>query len=87
MVFKKGDNKGVSRQTLSKALKANFPDLFKRPSGGPRISTAALEMLSKPLRDSVMAELKKKSGAKAVSYNPEEVGEFVLSFPGLPCNK
>jgi len=60
-------------------LKEAFPDLFKKATGGPRISTAALAMLSEPLRKSVMAEMKKAKGDIEVPYTPEEIGEMVLA--------
>ena len=87
MATKKDGEKKVPRDTLVKALKKQFPDLFKKPSGGPRFSAAALDMLSPTLRKSVMDEMKKKTGKSEVTYTPEEIGEFVLSAPQLPCNK
>lgn len=82
---KSPDAPKVVRETLIKGLKVKFPDLFKRPSGGPRISAAALAMLSPTLRASVMAELKK--GQEGATYSAVDIGEYVLSFSGLPCNK
>lgn len=69
----------IVRQTLSKQLKEAFPELFKKPKGGPRISTAALAMLSPTLRESVLREMKKAKGEVELPYTSEEVGEMVLA--------
>lgn len=78
---------GIKRVTLVSGLKATFPELFKKRTGGPRISAAALSMLSPTLRASVLTELKKAQGQEGVNYTPVEIGEWILSFGGLPSNK
>lgn len=81
MAIKKLDTEAKpQRQTLSKQLRASFPELFKKARGGPRISTAALALLSPTLRASVMAEMKKVQGVQEVPYEPTEIGEMILDF-------
>lgn len=70
----------IVRATLNKALKERFPDLFKKAKGGPRISAAALAVLSPTLRASVLNELKKAQGEGEAPYEAKDVGAFVIAF-------
>ena len=79
MATKKAGPK-AERETIGKVLAEFKQEIKEKSKGGPRLSKAALTLLSPNVRKMVEEDYAKKNEKAEYTFTPEDVGLKVIAF-------